>query len=160
MKLLGFNINMTPRDDSVRFRVCPKAVEQSRQNTVLFFSVGKRAAFIRTEKDYITNLAGARRKETADAVHIRGIYPDAAGQDIPALAPCAEDVPIAVMMKRFLSSVEVIVFDEPAFGLDAEGRLEVYEFINALAESGKGIVLISADMGEIEGMSDRVMTLD
>ncbi|MDR1483045.1 MAG: ATP-binding cassette domain-containing protein [Synergistaceae bacterium] len=160
IRFLGFYINVSPRGDSVRFRVRVKPEGQNLQNTVLFVSISKKAAYIRVEKDYITNLSWIDRQRMAALAHIREIYssvpePDASAQGIPAA-----DLPAAVMIRRFFSDVKTVLFDEPSFGLDVEGRREVYEFINALAEQEKGVVVLSSFMRDIAGMSDRIVTLN
>ena len=65
-----------------------------------------------------------------------------------------------VVLGRVLQTApEVLLLDEPTRGIDVGAKLEVYELINKLAAAGKGIVLVSSELGELLGMSDRIAML-
>lgn len=64
-----------------------------------------------------------------------------------------------VLAKTLAADPDVIIFDEPTKGIDVGAKHEIYELMNRLAESGKGIIMISSDMEEILGMSDRIIVL-
>ena len=53
----------------------------------------------------------------------------------------------------------MIIFDEPTRGIDVGAKQEIYDIMNDLANQGKAIVMISSDMEELIGMSDRVVVL-
>ena len=58
-----------------------------------------------------------------------------------------------------ISNPDIIFLDEPAAGLDAEGRLSLHEQIRKLKSQGKTIVLTSHDMAEVETLCDRIAIL-
>ncbi len=65
-----------------------------------------------------------------------------------------------VVLARWLATdCDIILFDEPTRGIDVGAKQEIYELITRLAESGKGIVLISSEMPELIGMSDRIIVM-
>jgi ABC-type sugar transport system ATPase subunit len=51
------------------------------------------------------------------------------------------------------------MFDEPTRGIDVGAKLEVYELINRLCASGHGVLLVSSELPELMGMSDRILML-
>ena len=53
----------------------------------------------------------------------------------------------------------VLILDEPTRGVDVGARGEIYAIIDELAASGVGIWMISSDMEEVLGMSDRIVVL-
>lgn len=59
------------------------------------------------------------------------------------------------LAKWFCTETEVVIFDEPTRGVDVGAKFEIYKLINQLADQGKGIIIISSEMEEIIGMSDR-----
>lgn len=62
-----------------------------------------------------------------------------------------------VIAKWLATNLRVLILHEPTFGVDIGARAEIYSIINDLAKSGVAILLISSDMLEVLGMSDRVM---
>ncbi|HBF36512.1 MAG TPA: D-xylose ABC transporter ATP-binding protein, partial [Firmicutes bacterium] len=52
-----------------------------------------------------------------------------------------------------------VIFDEPTRGIDVGAKFEVYELINALVKQGVGVIMISSELPEIIGMSDRIVVL-
>lgn len=54
---------------------------------------------------------------------------------------------------------DILIFDEPTRGIDVGAKQEIYQIMNDLAGSGKAIIMISSDMEELIGMSDRVVIL-
>lgn len=64
-----------------------------------------------------------------------------------------------VLAKWLFSDSEVIIFDEPTRGIDVGARREIYQIINDLVAEGKTIIVISSDMEEIMGLSDRILVM-
>ncbi|MCI9487063.1 MAG: sugar ABC transporter ATP-binding protein [Lachnospiraceae bacterium] len=56
-------------------------------------------------------------------------------------------------------SGRVIIMDEPTRGIDVGAKKEIYELMNVLAESGKGIVMVSSELPELIGMCDRIYVM-
>jgi ribose transport system ATP-binding protein len=63
------------------------------------------------------------------------------------------------LLKWVGSNCRVLVLDEPTRGVDVGAKVEIYRLINALCERGIAIVLISSEMPEVIGMSDRVLVM-
>ena len=51
------------------------------------------------------------------------------------------------------------MLDEPTRGIDVGAKLEVYELINRLTAEGKAVILVSSELPELMGMSDRIIML-
>ena len=64
-----------------------------------------------------------------------------------------------VLGKVLMTLPRVLLLDEPTRGIDVGAKLEVYELINRLTRDGKAIVLVSSELGELIGMSDRILML-
>lgn len=64
-----------------------------------------------------------------------------------------------VLAKTLAADPDVIIFDEPTKGIDVGAKQEIYNLMNALAARGKAIIMVSSDMEEILGMSDRIIVL-
>ncbi|MDO5445410.1 MAG: sugar ABC transporter ATP-binding protein [Eubacteriales bacterium] len=64
-----------------------------------------------------------------------------------------------VLAKWLLSNSRVIIFDEPTRGIDVGAKIEVYNIINSLVEAGVAVIMISSELPEVLGMSDRVAVM-
>ncbi len=64
-----------------------------------------------------------------------------------------------VLSKWIYSDPEVLILDEPTRGIDVGAKYEIYTIINKLAAAGKGIIVISSELPELLGISDRVYAL-
>jgi D-xylose transport system ATP-binding protein len=64
-----------------------------------------------------------------------------------------------VLAKWLLTNPRVLFLDEPTRGIDVGAKQEIYAQINKLAKSGLAIVLVSSELPEVLGMSDRVLVL-
>ncbi|SCP97704.1 sugar ABC transporter ATP-binding protein [Anaerobium acetethylicum] len=64
-----------------------------------------------------------------------------------------------ILGKWLAANSELIIFDEPTRGIDVGAKFEIYKLINNLVEQGKTILLISSEMEELMGMSDRILVL-
>ena len=68
--------------------------------------------------------------------------------------------PQKVLIGRWLANdPEVLILDEPTRGIDVGAKYEIYCIIAELAKQGKSIIMISSEMGELIGMSDRIMVM-
>ena len=64
-----------------------------------------------------------------------------------------------VVSKWLNSQPDILIMDEPTRGIDVGAKREIYEIINALAAQGKSVILISSELPEVLGMSDRVLVM-
>jgi D-xylose transport system ATP-binding protein len=64
-----------------------------------------------------------------------------------------------VLGKALMTEPHVVMLDEPTRGIDVGAKLEVYELINRLTAEGKGVILVSSELPELMGMSDRIIML-
>jgi ribose transport system ATP-binding protein len=64
-----------------------------------------------------------------------------------------------VIMKWLLTNAKILIFDEPTKGVDVGAKVEIYAIMNHLLEQGASIIMVSSEMDEIIGMSDRIMTM-
>lgn len=64
-----------------------------------------------------------------------------------------------VLAKWLCTQADVIIFDEPTRGIDVGAKKEIYSFMDSLTQQGKAIIMISSEMPEIIGMSDRIYVM-
>jgi D-xylose transport system ATP-binding protein len=64
-----------------------------------------------------------------------------------------------VLGKVLMTEPKVVLLDEPTRGIDVGAKLEIYELVNQLTAEGKAVILVSSELPELIGMSDRILML-
>ncbi len=64
-----------------------------------------------------------------------------------------------VISKWIVADADIYIFDEPTRGIDVGAKIEVYNVINDLVKQGKCVIMVSSELPEILGMSDRVIVM-
>ena len=64
-----------------------------------------------------------------------------------------------VLGKWMFTEPEVLILDEPTRGIDVGAKYEIYRLIHELADLGKAVILVSSELPELLGMSDRIYTI-
>jgi len=64
-----------------------------------------------------------------------------------------------VVAKWLFCDSKILIFDEPTRGIDVGTKYAIYELIGTLAHEGRGVIMISSDLPEILGLTDRVLVL-
>jgi D-xylose transport system ATP-binding protein len=64
-----------------------------------------------------------------------------------------------VLAKAMMTRPKVVLLDEPTRGIDVGAKLEVYELVNKLTDAGQAVLLVSSELPELMGMSDRILML-
>jgi ribose transport system ATP-binding protein len=64
-----------------------------------------------------------------------------------------------VLGKWLAGAARIFIFDEPTRGVDVGAKVEIYNLMNRLTASGAGIIMISSELPELLGMSDRILVM-
>ncbi|MCD8574333.1 MAG: hypothetical protein LRY28_02295 [Erysipelotrichaceae bacterium] len=64
------------------------------------------------------------------------------------------------LSKWLYTSPKILILDEPTRGIDVGAKAEIYTLINELVNQGLSIILISSELPEVLGMSDRVLVIN
>jgi ribose transport system ATP-binding protein len=65
-----------------------------------------------------------------------------------------------IIAKWLHTKTKIFIFDEPTRGIDVGAKIEVYQLINKLAREGNAVIMISSEMPEILGLSDRILVMN
>jgi ribose transport system ATP-binding protein len=78
---------------------------------------------------------------------------------LPARALSGGNQQKAVLARWLMRNASVLILDEPTRGVDIGAKSEIYEVINELAAAGKAILIVSSDLPEAIGISDRIFVM-
>jgi D-xylose transport system ATP-binding protein len=96
----------------------------------------------------------ARNHELFDALRIKA--PD---QHANAAGLSGGNQQKVVLGKALMAEPAVVMLDEPTRGIDVGAKVEIYELVRQLTASGKGVLLVSSELPELIGLSDRILML-
>src|SRR5262249_34591900 len=100
-----------------------------------------------------------RRERDAFAGHVEGLRIRVADPEQPARNLSGGNQQKVVLAKWLQRDCDVVIFDEPTRGLDVGAKYEIYLLMNELAARGKAILMISSELPEVLGMSDRILVM-
>lgn len=81
------------------------------------------------------------------------------GVEVPVSTLSGGNQQKVVISKALMTDPKIIVLDEPTRGIDVGAKYEIYKLMNQLIEEGVTIIMISSEMEEILGMSDRILIM-
>ena len=82
-----------------------------------------------------------------------------AGPEIEAGSLSGGNQQKVVIAKWLARQSRVIIFDEPTRGIDVAAKVEIYDIINELKKQGVGVVIVSSELPEVMGISDRIIVM-
>ena len=111
-------------------------------------------------KNILTRRIISKKKERALAEKYIGIL----GIAVPSINSMTKNLSggnqqKVVLSKWLAADSDIIIFDEPTRGIDVGAKAEIYKLMSSLAEQGKAILMISSEMPELMGMSDRILVM-
>lgn len=101
-----------------------------------------------------------RKAERTAAEEVTGslrLRPSDTGQPVRVLSGGNQQK--AIVARWLLSDCRVLLLDEPTRGVDVAAKSELYALVRDLADSGVGVILVSSELPEVLGLSDRVLVL-
>jgi ribose transport system ATP-binding protein len=147
-----------PRD-AIRFGIVLLTEDRKTQGLVLAHSVRENFGLPNLSRLARLGFIQQRRERRALARYIDSLRIKIADQDQPAKNLSGGNQQKVVLAKWLERNCEVILFDEPTRGIDVGAKYEIYLLINELAAAGKAILLISSELPEVLGMSDRILVM-
>jgi ribose transport system ATP-binding protein len=104
----------------------------------------------------LVNRAGQRRGATRVAEQLRIRM---AGLDQPVRSLSGGNQQKVVFGRWALAGSDVLLLDEPTRGVDVGAKVEIYELVNQITRGGGAVLLVSSELLEVIGMSDRVLVM-
>ncbi|QIK08918.1 sugar ABC transporter ATP-binding protein [Streptomyces sp. ID38640] len=129
------------------------------QGLVLDASLQDNLTLARLDRDTRGGLVdrGAQRREAATVAAQLKVRMSGLGQSARTLSGGNQQK--IVIGKWLLTDTRLLILDEPTRGIDVGAKVEIYQLINELTASGRAVLMISSDLPEVLGMSDRVLVM-
>jgi ribose transport system ATP-binding protein len=159
IELDGRVLDIRQPRDAIGAGICLLTEDRKSQGLVLGHSV--RENFALPNLPQLSRLGFVRHRQERQAL---GRYIDSLGikvrhEDQPAKYLSGGNQQKVVLAKWLERNCKVVICDEPTRGVDVGAKYEIYLLINALAAAGKAVVMISSELLEVLGMSDRILVM-
>ena len=148
-----------PRD-AIRQGICLLTEDRKSQGVVLGQTVQENFGLPNLKQLTQTALINRAKESNAFAKFVDQIPIKIANHEQSAQTLSGGNQQKVVLAKWLQRNAEVIIFDEPTRGIDVGAKYEIYQLIHQLADEGKAILMISSELPEILGMSDRILVMN
>jgi len=155
----GQRINLRDPFDAIRHGLCYLSEDRKNEGVVGRCSVKWNLVMANMER--ITTgpfISGKKEVSVADSlVEMLDVRTPSLEQEVFNLSGGNQQ---KVVVGKWLNShAQIFIFDEPTRGIDVGAKYAIYLLINRLVEEGKSVILISSELPEVLGMSDRVLVM-
>ena len=147
-----------PRD-AIRNGICLLTEDRKNQGLVLGHSVRENFGLPNLDRFLRWPFVDRWQERSEFAGYVESLKIKLANQEQPAANLSGGNQQKVVLAKWLARHADIIIFDEPTRGIDVGAKFEIYLLMNKLAEEGKAIIMISSELPEILGMSDRVIVM-
>jgi ribose transport system ATP-binding protein len=155
----GRAVRITSPSDAVRARIGFLPEDRKQQGLVLGLSVERNVALSHLGALARLGIVSRVRERREAEEGIANLRIRTTGPEQPVLHLSGGNQQKVVLAKWLAAQAEVLIFDEPTRGIDVGARHDIYLLMNQLVENGAGLLMISSDLPEVLGMSDRVLVM-
>ncbi|MGH9882669.1 MAG: sugar ABC transporter ATP-binding protein, partial [Pyrinomonadaceae bacterium] len=133
--------------------------DRKSQGLVLPLSVKENLCLASVDKFSSWGLMNAQEEQQAADRYVKDLRIKTPSLDQKVVYLSGGNQQKVVLSKWLCCQSEVFIFDEPTRGVDVGAKAEIYQLMNKLTASGVAIIMISSEMLEVLGMSDRILVM-
>lgn len=155
----GKVLNIKSPLEAIRNGICLLTEDRKAQGLVLGLSSRENFALANLNNWSKGGFVSAKEERSRFASYIESLKIKISHQDQLAQNLSGGNQQKVLIARWLESNSDIIIFDEPTRGIDVGAKYEIYLLINKLAEAGKAIIMISSELPEVLGMSDRILVM-
>ena len=160
VELDGKPIDATSPRDAIRCGICLLTEDRKSQGLVLGLTVQENFGLPSLHQFTHKGLINREQESDAFAKYVKQIKIKIANHEQSAATLSGGNQQKVVLAKWLQRNAEVIIFDEPTRGIDVGAKYEIYQLIHQLVNEGKAVLMISSELPEILGMSNRIIVMN
>lgn len=148
----------SPRD-AIRNRICLLTEDRKGDGLVLIHSACENFGLPNLDQFRRGLFLDQAKERSRFSEYVESLKIKISGPDQLVLNLSGGNQQKVVLAKWLESNADIIIFDEPTRGIDVAAKYEIYLIMNQLACDGKAVIMISSELPEILGMSDRIIVM-
>ncbi|MBS6500531.1 MAG: sugar ABC transporter ATP-binding protein [Clostridium sp.] len=160
IKIKGKEVNIKNIQEAINNGICYLSEDRKKEGCVLSLSVAENMILSNLKKYESKMMSIDKNKAIKDVdYYIDKIKIKTPNRDQLIKNLSGGNQQKVILAKWLMLSPEVLIIDEPTRGIDVGAKKEIYELLNELKASGKAIIMISSDLPEVLGISDRILVM-
>lgn len=160
IKIKGKEVNIKNIQQAIDNGICYLSEDRKKEGCVLSLSVAENMILSNLKKYESKMMSIDKNKAIKDVdYYIDKIKIKTPNRDQLIKNLSGGNQQKVILAKWLMLSPEVLIIDEPTRGIDVGAKKEIYELLNELKASGKAIIMISSDLPEVLGISDRIIVM-
>lgn len=153
----GKEVSISSPGDALRCGIGLVPEDRKREGLMLPFSIRWNTAISSLKKISKVSFISTEMERTLVEEYRSRLRIKSTSAEQPVMTLSGGNQQKVVVAKTLAAEPRIIIFDEPTRGIDVGAKQEIYELMNELCDEGYCIVMISSDMEELIGMSDRIV---
>jgi ribose transport system ATP-binding protein len=159
IKLDNIELNITKPSDAIGHGIGLLTEDRKGQGLVLMHSVRENFGLPNLDTFSKSGFLKQKSEKASFSGYIESMKIKIPNQEQLAKNLSGGNQQKVVLAKWLQRNCEIIIIDEPTRGIDVGAKYEIYMLINELAKQGKAIIMISSELPEVIGMSDRILVM-
>lgn len=159
IEINGTPVRIRSPKDAIRHKIALVTEDRKRYGLNLMASVEDNAVSVIEDRLSKFGFYNKKAGKKSSAEMIGRMNTKITGMDQIVGSLSGGNMQKVVLAKWLLNDPDIIIFDEPTRGIDVGAKAEIYKIIEELACKGKGIIIISSEMPELIGLSQRIIVL-
>lgn len=159
VELDGRTLQLGSPSDAIEAGICLLTEDRKDQGLVLGQSIKENFGLPNLKKFSRKGWVNRSLEGQSFGEYIKKLQIKVSGQSQLASQLSGGNQQKVVLAKWLERNAEILIFDEPTRGIDVGAKFEIYQWMNQLAKAGKGIIMISSELPEVLGMSDRILVM-
>ncbi|MAL86918.1 MAG: D-xylose ABC transporter ATP-binding protein [Opitutae bacterium] len=159
IELFGKELTLRNPSDAIESGICLLTEDRKEQGLILAHSIKENFGLPNLKRFSFKGWVNKSTESSAFENYVKKLKIKISGHNQVASQLSGGNQQKVVMAKWLERNADILIFDEPTRGIDVGAKFEIYQWMNQLAKSGKGIVMISSELPEVLGMSDRILVM-
>ena len=146
-------------DDAIRAGISFATEDRKGTGLILGRSIGDNISLPLFDKFAKLGIMREKVQRNSWKEYMSKLKVKASSPNVPVSSLSGGNQQKVILARWLLTKPKVLLLDEPTRGIDVGAKEEIYLLINALAASGLAVVVISSELPELMGISDRIITI-
>ena len=155
----GEEVKLKSPADGIRHGIAFLTEDRKSQGLVLILQVKENISLANLDSISKLGVINFRKEEEEAGKYQKSLRIKTPGLDQQVLYLSGGNQQKVILAKWLSSRADIFIFDEPTRGIDVGSKVDIYNLMNELVEQGAAIIMISSELPEIVGMSDRILVM-